>query len=389
MMVFFFVIFDGILMYLAPIIITGAGISKSLMGLIVGSSSVAGMIFDFILCRALKITHYRRIFLFMFILAALFPLFLFGGTAITVYLIAMAMWGFYYDFYNIGTIDFVERTANSEKHVSNFGTLRSFEGFGYLLAPFAGSTLLLLFHPGPRLFLMLAIPLIISFLFYLAVVLRPLAEKKEYPGVVRKSALSFFTEMDLWKKIGGVLFPVLLLTLIINLVDAAVWTIGPLFSEQLGLAAGISGGAFMTAYALPPILVGWLVGVIARKFGNAHTAQGSIAIGSIMLVFVGLITSTVFLIALIFVASFFLSIGWPSINAVYTEHIEKAAARRKEIETLQDLFTNFGDIGGPIVGGYLAQYLGFAHTFIALGIVGAVIAALLFILAPRAITASA
>lgn len=145
LMVFFFVIFDGILMYLAPIIITGAGISESLMGLIIGSSSIAGMLFDFVLCRGLRVTHYRRMFLLMFILALLFPLFLFGGKTVTIYFMAMAVWGFYYDFYNIGTLDFVERTADPEKHVSHFGVLRSFEGFGYLLAPFAGSLLLLFF----------------------------------------------------------------------------------------------------------------------------------------------------------------------------------------------------------------------------------------------------
>ncbi len=386
MMVFFFVVFDGILMYLAPIIITGAGISESLLGLIIGSSSIAGMLFDFFLCRAIKETHYRRTFLFMFILAVLFPLFLFGGRTVTIFLVAMAAWGFYYDFYNIGTIDFVERTANPEKHVSNFGILRSFEGSGYLLAPFAGSTLLLLLHPGPRMLLVLAALLFISFLFYLILVLRPIAERKEYEGVVRKSPLSFFTEMDLWKKVWRILFPILLLTLTINLIDAAIWTFGPIFSEHIGMASGISGGIFMTAYALPPLLVGWIVGIIARRFGNAHTAQGAIAIGSIILISVGLVASPILLMLLIFATSFFFSIGWPSINAVYTEYIEKTPVRRKETETLQDLFTNLGDTGGPIVGGYMAQYLGFTHSFVALGVLGVITAIILFMITPRVIT---
>jgi len=143
-MVFFFVIFDGVLMYLAPIIITGAGISESLMGLIIGSSSIAGMLFDLVLCRVFKETNYRRMFLLMLLMGALYPLFLFGGTTVTIYLVAMAVWGFYYDFYNIGTLDFVGRAANPKQHATNFGVLRAFEGLGYLLAPFLGSILLLL-----------------------------------------------------------------------------------------------------------------------------------------------------------------------------------------------------------------------------------------------------
>ncbi len=379
LMVFFFVVFDGILMYLAPIVITQAGISESVMGLIIGSSSIAGMLFDLVLCRGLKVTHYRRMFLFMFILALLFPLFLFEGKTVSIYLLAMAVWGFYYDFYNIGTLDFVERTADPKKHVASFGTLRSFEGFGYLLAPFAGSLLLLFIHPGPRMLVALAVPLAIAFIFYLLIAFRPKYERSEYRGVVRKDVLSFFKEIGLWEKIGFTLFPVLLLTLTLNMIDAAIWTFGPLFSEQVGTANGFSGGILMTAYALPPILVGWVVGAIARRFGNVHTAQGAIAIGSAILISIGFVSSAIFLIILIFCASFFWSIGWPSINALYTEYIEKFSARRKEIETLQDLFTNVGDTLGPIIGGYMAQYLGFAHSFIATGSVGICIAVFLFI----------
>ncbi|MGD0576789.1 MAG: MFS transporter [Candidatus Staskawiczbacteria bacterium] len=387
MMVFFFVIFDGILMYLSPIVMTNAGISESVMGLIIGSSSIAGMLFDFFLCRFLKKTHFRRIFFLMFILAVAFPVFLFGGTTVAIYLAAMAVWGFYYDFFNIGTIDFVERTGDEKEQVSDFGILSSFQGAGYLLAPFLGSLLLLFFHPGPKMLLMIAVPIAVSFIFYLIIVFNRVAERSDYQGVVRKSPLSFFREMDLWKKVWNILFSILLLTLLLNAVDAAIWTFGPIFSESVGKANGFSGGIFMTAYALPPILVGWIVGKIARRFGDAHTAQWVIAIGSVILMFIGFVSSPIFLIALIFAVSVFFSIGWPSIGAVYTEYIEKNASHRKEIETLQDLFTNFGDTSGPIAGGYMAQYLGFAHSFVALGFLGAIVAILLFIITPRAVAA--
>jgi len=385
LLIFFFVIFDGLIMYLAPVIMTNAGISVSLMGIIVGSSSIAGMILDFFLCGVLKITHYRRMFLLMLILAGSCPFFLFGGTTVTIYFILSAMWGFYYDFYNVGTLDFVERTDDPEKHVSNFGFLRSFEGAGYLLAPFIGSIVLLLFHPGPQMIIALLIPLFIAFLFYIIIKLRPIVEKKEYDGVTRKNPLTFLKEMALWEKVGIFLFPVLLLTLVINLIDAAIWTFGPIFSEQVGTINGISGGAFMTAYTLPPILVGAIVGTIASKFGNIHTAQWAIALGSVFLVFIGYVTSPLILIILMFSSSFCFAIGWPAINAIYTQHVKKASARRKEIETVQDLFTNFGDVAGPIIGGYMAQYLGFSYAFTALGIMGVVVSVILFIVTPKTV----
>ncbi|MCX6779347.1 MAG: hypothetical protein NTU97_03900, partial [Candidatus Magasanikbacteria bacterium] len=63
---FFWTIFDGMLSFAAPIVMTRSGLTESTMGLILGSSSVAGIIFDFCLCRVLKNTSFRRMFLFMF-----------------------------------------------------------------------------------------------------------------------------------------------------------------------------------------------------------------------------------------------------------------------------------------------------------------------------------
>ncbi len=383
LMIFFFVIFDGVLMYLAPIIITESGISASMMGLIIGSSSVAGMLFDIVLCRAFADTNYRRMFLLMLIVAALYPLFLFGGTTISIYIIAMAMWGFYYDFYNIGTLDFVGRTTEPSRHATSFGTLRMFEGFGYLLAPFAASLLLLYFHPGPRMLLVVALPLLLSAFLYFIVVARRGVEMDQYGLVPSKDALSFFAEMHLWKTLGIVLLPILSLTLTINIIDAAIWTIGPLFSQHLGAMNGFPGGVLMTAYALPPLLVGWAIGKVTRKLGMKYTAQAAIGVGSLLLICAGLVSSAYLIIGLVFMASFFLSIGWPSINAIYAEHVNGAPAQSKEIETLQDFFTNFGDIVGPIAGGYMAQYLGFAESFVVLGVLGAGIAFSLFLITPR------
>jgi len=381
MMIFFFIVFDGILMYLAPIVITDAGISASLMGLIIGSSSIAGMLFDFFLYRAFKEIHYRRMFLLMFIMALLFPLFLFGGNAIIIYLFAMAVWGVYYDLYNIGTLDFVERTTEPVEHASNFGVLRSFEGLGYLLAPFFASVLLIFLHPGPVMFFAILIPLIISFLFYASIALNPIPERSKYKRI-KENLFNFFQKLVFRKKIILPIFP-LLVILFINLIDTAIWTFGPIFSEQIGYANGILGGAFMTAFALPPILMGWTIGAIVKKVGNIYAAQGAIIVSSIFFILVGLTTSPLFLLLLIFAASFFLSIGIPSINAVFTKYINSAVDRRKETETVQDLFTNIGTTTGPIIGGYMAEYLGFANAFIALGVLGIAVAIFLFVFIPR------
>ncbi len=113
-MIFFFIIFDGTLMYLAPIAMDRSGIQGGTMGLIIGFSSIAGMAFDVILSRFLVRTTYRTMFFIMLLAASVYPFCLFGANSITMYLIAMAIWGLYYNFYNMGTIDYVEHATTPE-----------------------------------------------------------------------------------------------------------------------------------------------------------------------------------------------------------------------------------------------------------------------------------
>jgi len=63
------------------------------------------------------------------------------------------------------------------------------------------------------------------------------------------------------------LLPAFLLTLTINLVDSAVWTMGPVLSESL--TPGRAGGAFMIAYMIPPLLSGWFVARLPEDSGKS------------------------------------------------------------------------------------------------------------------------
>lgn len=368
-MIFFFVIFDGTLMYLAPIAMHRSGIQAGTMGLILGLSSVAGMIFDLILSRLLANATYRTMFLLMLLGAMMYPFFLFGANSITMYLIAMAIWGLYYNFYNMGTIDYVENTTTSEQYTSYFGVLRSFDSLGNLVAPFIGSILLIYASTqGMMLVWVLAI-LVPAFLFYFALYASRL-EKPKKESKIKLNVYSLLAEWKIWKRVGHILFPVLLLTLTINIIDSAIWTIGPLFSESLTQAGHFGGGAFMIAYTLPPILVGWIVAHFVSRFGKKGTALTALLCGSILLTLISIITSPLALLFVMFGTSFCFAHAWPTINAAYADDIKKEPTYGKEIETVEDWFTNLGDTVGPIAGGFAVQYLGLAQAFGVIGIFG-------------------
>ncbi len=56
MMLFFFTLFDGTVSYTAPLAMSQIGLSKTMLGMIIGTSSIFGAIFDFVLSKMLTNT---------------------------------------------------------------------------------------------------------------------------------------------------------------------------------------------------------------------------------------------------------------------------------------------------------------------------------------------
>src|SRR5260221_13134119 len=76
LMLFFWTLFDGTVSYVTPLKISQAGFSDTTLGLIIGFSSVAGGVFDFLISKFLTNTHFRRLDLLMFALCFAYPLIL-------------------------------------------------------------------------------------------------------------------------------------------------------------------------------------------------------------------------------------------------------------------------------------------------------------------------
>jgi len=382
-MILFWAVFDGIMTYVTPLVITEAGLSKTLMGIIVGTSSIAGALFDFLICRFFKNTYYRRIFFLMFAVCFIYPLILFTAKSFLLYMIAMALWGFYYDLKNFGNFDFVGKYTSKTEHSSSFGVIQVFSSIGYLLAPIiCGAVIGEVVDWKP--FIMGWVFLLISIMFFLILFFVSKREREEVPHTHDCSCkkTNFFEEFSLWKKIGKSIFPILLLTLALNLVDAFFWTIGPLLAESIATIKQLAG-LFMTAYSLPALLVGWIVGYFTIKYGKKMTAYVSFLIGSLLLSFLALFNNPILMILDIFLASIGISMAWPAINGVYADFISEKEKYEKEIEGLEDFYTNIGYIIGPIAAGFMADQLGNSLTFTCLGVFGVIVSLVLIKMTPR------
>ncbi|MFA5134625.1 MAG: MFS transporter [Patescibacteria group bacterium] len=382
-MILFFVIFDGIMTFLVPVTITDAGISESTMGMIIGSSSIAGIIFDFFLCWLFRNSNYKRILLVMIIIAALFPYMLWRADSIFLFLIAMAIWGFYFDLLSISTFDFIGKRTPFAQHAASFGIVQFFQALGYLIAPLLvgfviGETL------GIQPFIMAGVFLAIALVLLSLLPARFAGEQQTRLGAREKSPITIRKEFFLWKKIGRYLLPVLALTIYLEIISGAVWTLGPLLNgDHLGLP-GFSS-YFLFAFELPFLIVGWLIGILTKNRSKKRIAYTCLIIGGLLLGSLNLFTAPLLLLVITFLASICIAMSWPAINGAYADYISETEKYRKEIESLEDFSMNIGFIIGPTIAGFGGAAFGHLPTIGTIGLIGSLVGVLLLVITPREI----
>jgi predicted MFS family arabinose efflux permease len=379
LIVVFWAIFDGTFSYLIPIFFSEIGLTKTQIGLIISTSSLFGATFDFLLSKLFKNTHYRRLFLFFYIFCSIFPIVLWSSSKLLfLSIIAMAIWGLYYDLMNFAIFDFIGNHSKSNNS-QRFGMVSIARSVGISIAPILAGALIVnmvTFTP----FLIALVFLFISFLFYL--VLIKLSLKDTQVTLPLRCRSDFTKEFSIWKKIGFIIFPVLLFNIFISSFDAAFWVIGPIFSQNFPGFKDF-GGLFMLMYTIPSLLTCWFVCKINKKFGKKKTAFVAFLIGNIILFPLSIIKAPLLILIVVFFSSLMVSIAWPSMNGAYGDYIYESEKYDREIEGLSDFSTNFGWIIGPIFAGLIADNFSVGSTFSFLAAFNILISIILLIVTPK------
>ncbi len=383
-MILFWTIFDSLITYIIPIVLTGSNFSKTAMGLIIGSSSIFGALFDILISRYVSDMHYRRLIFWMFLACASVPFLLIIGGSAVIFILAMMTWGIYYDLYNFGTFDFVMRTSSSKEYSSSFGLIEVFKGFSNIIAPLIAGFLIV----GAltlKVYAAIYIFLIAGFLMFLTLVVFGKRIEKEHPfksGSEKPAKKNFLVEVHLWRKITFKIWPVLLMTTFLSMVLSFFWTIGPLYSEVADL--GSLNGSFVFAFAFPSLLLGWFVGPLNRFLGKKLTAFWSTLAGCLLLLILFFnFNNGWYGVLTVFGASIFLSLSFPSIAAAYGDYISENSLAQSEVQSIQDFFTNLGFIIGPVSAGVLSDFYGISPAFGYLGLFGVLLMAVLLIVTPK------
>ena len=379
--VLFITIFDSAMQYVTPLIIQERGFSASMIGIILGISSIAGAFFDFIICKIFKNTDFRRVLLVMFAICFIYPLLLWQAKTVWFFIFVMAVWGIYFDLYGFGIFNFISRYTKKEEHSLGFGLVEISKSVGDIIGPFVIG-FVIVSNVDWKSFSMSWVFLGIGFLLFL--VLTFFVKKKakiDTENLYQPRRKSFFIELHLWKKIGKIMSPVLVLTFYLFFIEAFFWTLGPLYAESSNLKQ--FGGLFLSAYAIPAIITGLFISPLTKKFGKKKIAFVGLLLGSLVLSLFFTAPNSILAIILVFIASCFISLSLPAINAVYAGYISESPQVEGEIESLEDFSFNIGYVLGPILAGVLADFFNIPAAFGILGILGMILATVLLMIAPK------
>lgn len=377
----FFISFaDGLMSYISPVFIESKLNSAFLMGIIFSFSSVVGIICDLIFP---KIFHKRPHYFFLkatLLSAVMFPLtYLLFPNNIFTFLIAMTIWGIYYELNIFSSFHFVHTYVGIDQHTRTWGIIQSIQNFSYALAPLLAIQLLSFGYNTSF--------VAVCFILFISIIPTLLFKNKfvkDKPVKETKSVKSWIKEIKIWKLLFPKVWHLLILQIIINVIDSGFWTIGTLFTQELNNQHHL-GGLFLTAYIAPSIIAGFLLGKANQKSGKKKLAIISSMIAGLSLSSLFLVNSVNLILTLTAITSFFIGAAVPELKATFEDYVSRLKEDDNEMIGLQSSSTSFAYVIGPIMSAYLAGFLGYKTAFSILGLIMLLTSIILIFIIPKKI----
>lgn len=372
---------DAIMSYYSPVYIERSLSSGFLMGLIISTSSIAGVVTDFLLARSPRSQNFRVFFVFSIAIGLLFPLSLmFLPPVIPALILSMMVWGIYYELVQFSNFLFIKTYITKDRYPTAWGVLSSLKSAGYLAGPFIAAYLI---GRGAQ------TPFSGALIFYIAgfiglTLFFPIKlHRIEMQHTEATEPLYTFRQtLTIWKTLLKRIFPMYLFSFALVLVDATFWTVGTVFSEVLQESDAI-GLFFLPAYMLPSLGFSILAGPAAKPFGKKRIAFICGIFTGIGLIFTGIAQSTPLILLCVLAASACTAIAHPEVASAFEDYVLRLRKTGTNLIGLESTSVGLAYIVGPVLAGGLSVLVGNQLTFAVIGGILTVISIILLITTPR------
>jgi len=373
---FFILLSDAILSDFVPGYIQNIVGTPLLMGLVMASSSMVGILMDLIFPQLLRGAGVKKLAGLAILGSLTFLIALFVSTRwplVLILLVGMAAWGVYYELDAFMTKQFVAVVAPAHKRGMVWGVVGIFRNLAYFIGPILAG--LSIWHDDQTIILVAGAILVLAYLFF---VLIKIPEGQEE---IESYRISIVEEVKHWYSLGATVWPVLLMSLLAGIVDASFWTTGTVLNDILGNMHP-AGKWFLSMYMLPSLFVGFIVAKWGIYEGKKKWAERFLIVGGLILAGIKLFNSVWWILLVVFMASVFFALAWPLVDATYSDFVVRMRRGRKHMIGISSSILSLAYVIGPIIGGALASWQGELMSFVWIGGLVSVAATILLIVTP-------
>lgn len=382
LIMFFISLADGIMSYVAPVYIEKFVSNSFIMGLIISFSSLVGIVCDFLFSKWFPDKPYTFFIWNTLLLAIAFPLsLLFFPPTVTVFLVAMAIWGIYYELIGFSNFHFIAAFQTHDQYASSWGLLESFKSAAYMIGPLLAG---LLININFKLSFTATIGFGIASIFGFTVFLKSFHHHRRIFNPVNPHKPSFLHTFRAWSTLWRKIWPIYLFLFTLSTVSSTFWTVGTLLSESLRDLHPY-GGLLISAHMLPSVFIGFLAGFAARPFGKKRAAFLAGLLSGLILIPIGFVSNIPILLTLVFLSSAFGAVCWPEISATFEDYVIRLGKSGEDMIGLQSSAISLSYIIGPVIAGFVATQIGNQFTFSVVGLTLALVSIFALIFVPRKI----
>lgn len=379
MFVMFFVFLaDAMLSDFVPGYLEGIMGSPLLMGIVMSTSSVAGLILDLLFARVLRNLSVSKMVALAFVGCICFVGLLLFSTYwpwVLILVLAMVTWGLYYEFFGFSGQKFVVGIAAPVQRTAVWSVIETLRAVAYAIGPLA---LAWVARYGERQSLVF-VGAVLSFGFLLFGAMKT----KYKPEIeVDHAKITIWHEINHWISLFRHIWPMVILGITLVLIDAVFWTTGTVVNDQLAKENPL-GGFFITTYMISSMFVGLAFGGKEIKSHKKTMAFVFTLLSGIVLLFMTYLHVWWWYLVIVLVSSLMSALSWPLLDAVYTDLLSRMGREHIHMIGLKNASNSIAYMIGPILAGAMATLVGNIESFVYMGWLLVGVAVFLLIFTPR------
>ncbi|MBU0978605.1 MAG: MFS transporter [Patescibacteria group bacterium] len=357
LILFFICLADTLMAYVTPLVLNEYFGHMLVVGLVMSCSSVVGLSTDWLISRKLPNTNYRFFIKWLILIGVWFPIIFWIFPTLAVgYLVAMMVWGVYYEMINFASFDFVNRSVQPSEHAFTWSILDVFKAMALLSTPIVAG---LLFEIDQNLVFLLSLACfgLASFIFST----NKSSEIQPLPKSQLSPQRSQSEEVQIWWQMLKKIWPIYIFFFSMIMLDAAIWVAGPMLSEQIRLFSQ-AGSFVIPAYVLPTLLAPVIISRFGKIFKRTRVIFLMAIIGAIVLGVGSFIVGvSAWIIPIILLASLFIAIDFPEVGGIFEDFYDRVDEFGNDLTGLRNSAVSLAYIFGPVSVGLLAEVLNYAH----------------------------